>query len=144
MTKTNQKGIFSTIYIRQNEKNKWHPKVKTVYDYNPKRYVKIVEVQIVQQQRSTLEQLEHASSSVTFRDQRWAYHLLPSHVLCKNWTTAHPSIFIACSFGGNEATLILSLCLVINESDCFALSFQNCSWHIVWEMLNMKITAILV
>jgi len=35
-----------------------------------KRYAKIVEGQIVQQQRSTLEQLECASSSVTFRDQR--------------------------------------------------------------------------
>ena len=35
--------------------------------------------------------------------------------------------FIACSFDGNEATLILSLCLVIIESDCFALFFQNCS-----------------
>ena len=65
MLSTNQKGIFANIYIRQNEKNKWHPK-----DYSPKRYVKIVEVQIVQQQRSTLEQLERASSSVTFRDQR--------------------------------------------------------------------------
>jgi len=35
-----------------------------------KRYAKIVEGQIVQQQRSTLEQLEHASSSVTFRDKK--------------------------------------------------------------------------
>jgi len=60
---------------------------------SPKWYAKIVEVQIVQQQRSTLKQLKRASSSVTFRDQRWAYHLLPSHVLYRNWTTAHPSIF---------------------------------------------------
>ena len=52
--------------------------------------------------------------------------------------------FIACSFGGNVATLILSLCLVINESDCFALFFQNYSWHLVWEMLNREIIAILV
>ena len=61
-----KKGIFANIYITQNEKNKWHPKVKIVYDYSTKRYAKIVEVQIVQQQRSTLEQLECASSSVTF------------------------------------------------------------------------------
>ncbi|AES91618.1 hypothetical protein MTR_4g115510 [Medicago truncatula] len=53
-----------------NGENKWHPKVKIVYDNNPKRYAKIVEVQIVQQQRSTFEQLERASSLMTFRDQR--------------------------------------------------------------------------
>ena len=48
MLSTNQKGIFANIYIRQNEKNKWHPKVKIVNNYSPKRYAKIVEVQIVQ------------------------------------------------------------------------------------------------
>jgi len=48
MSWTNQKEIFANIYIRKNEKNKWHLKVKIAYDYSPKRYAKIVEVQIVQ------------------------------------------------------------------------------------------------